>query len=130
MSRISRTMPFRRQGLRSKLRWVSAILYERTSMKSPDTSPKDGDFASYLEGKIGRPANAPDAAASVGANTSALAEAPRQTVQQVLVEGEEPTEEFLEEWNAVKSAPELSDEEFERQALDAPGEDGDPSTPE
>lgn len=97
-------------------------------MTSPDM-PKDEDFASYLEGKIGRPANA-DAAASVGANTSAPVDAPRQTIQQVLVEGQEPTEEFLEEWNAVQSAPELSDEEFERQALEAPGEDGDPRTPE
>jgi hypothetical protein len=58
------------------------------------------------------------------------ADAPRQTIEQVLVEGQEPTEEFVEDWNAVQSAPELSDEEFERQALEAPGEDGDPSTPE
>jgi hypothetical protein len=47
-----------------------------------------------------------------------------------LVEGEEPTEEFLEEWNALENAPELSDEELARQALDAPGDDGDTHTPE
>lgn len=98
-------------------------------MTSPDV-PKNGDFASYLEGKVGRPPDSPDAAASVGASASASADAPRQTIEQVLVKGQEPTEEFLEEWNAVQSAPDLSDEEFERQALEAPGEDGDPGTPE
>ncbi|WP_234267572.1 hypothetical protein [Hydrogenophaga sp. NFH-34] len=92
--------------------------------------PKDGDFASYLEGKMGHTADAPKAAASMGANASEPAYAPCQTIEQVLVEGQEPTQEFLEEWNAVQNAPELSDEEFERQALEAPGEDGDPSTPE
>lgn len=84
-------------------------------MTSPDM-PKDGDFAFYLEGKMGPLADAPDA--------------PRQTIEQIVVEGQEPTEEFLEEWNAEQSAPELSEEEFERQALEAPGEDGDPNTPE
>lgn len=44
--------------------------------------------------------------------------------------GEEPTEEFLEEWNTLTNAPEISDEELEQQALSAPGDDGDPATPE
>lgn len=52
-----------------------------------------------------------------------------QTLQEVL-EGEEPTEEFLEEMQALENAPELSEEELARQALEAPGGDGDPSTPE
>lgn len=47
-----------------------------------------------------------------------------------MIDGEEPTEEFLEEWNALENAPELSDEEFERQALSAPGDDGDTGSPE
>lgn len=98
-------------------------------MTSPDM-PKDGDFAFYLQGKMGPLADAPDAATSVGANAIAPADAPRQTIEQIVVEGQEPTEEFLEEWNAEQSAPELSEEEFERQALEAPGEDGDPNTPE
>lgn len=55
---------------------------------------------------------------------------PRQTIQDVLSDGEEPTNEFLEEWNALKNAPELSDEEFEQQALSAPGDDDDTGTPE
>lgn len=98
-------------------------------MTSPDT-PKDGDFASYLEGKMGRAAEAPGAATRVDANASAPAAASRQTIEQILVEGQEPTEEFLEEWIAGQDEPELSDEELERQALEAPGDDGDPSTPE
>ncbi|CAN7494897.1 hypothetical protein LJR118_003443 [Acidovorax sp. LjRoot118] len=98
-------------------------------MTSPDM-PKDGDFASYLEGKMSRSAEVPDAAGSVDVNASAPAAAPRQTIEQILVEGQEPTEEFIEEWNAGQGEPELSDEELERQALEAPGDDGDPSTPE
>jgi hypothetical protein len=54
----------------------------------------------------------------------------RQTIEQVLVDGEEPTEELLQEWQALDEAPPLSDEELARQALNAPGADGDPSTPE
>lgn len=98
-------------------------------MTSPDM-PKDGDFASYLEGKRDRSAEVPDAAMSVDVTASLPAEVPRQTIEQILVEGQEPTEEFLEEWIAGQREPELSDEELERQALEAPGEDGDPSTPE
>ena len=52
-----------------------------------------------------------------------------QTLQEVL-EGEEPTEEFLEEMQALEDAPELTEEELARQALEAPGDDGDPNTPE
>lgn len=54
----------------------------------------------------------------------------KQTIEDILLNGEEPTEEFLEEIIALNKAPELSDEEFERQALEAPGADGDPNTPE
>ena len=92
--------------------------------------PKDGDFASYLEGKTSRPVGAPDTATGLAVNASPPADAPRQTIEQILLEGQEPTEEFLEAWNAGQSEPDISDEELERQALEAPGEDGDPSTPE
>lgn len=78
-------------------------------MKSPDT-PQDGELNTDTDARAAAP--------------------PRQTIQDVLIDGEEPTEEFLEEWNALENAPELSDEEFERQALSAPGDDGDTGTPE
>ena len=99
-------------------------------MTTSDT-PKDGDFASYLEARQKKsPTGSPEPAAQAAADFGEPAVPPRQTIEQVLVEGEEPTEEFLEEWNALENAPELSDEEFARQALEAPGDDGDPRTPE
>jgi hypothetical protein len=41
----------------------------------------------------------------------------QQTLNDVLVDGQEPTAEFLEELNAVHNAPPLSDDELEKQAL-------------
>ena len=85
-------------------------------MTSPDT-PKDGDFASYLEAKSrNRSTIPPEQGGELNIQTD--------------VPGEEPSDEFLEEWNALENAPELSDEELEKQALSAPGDDGDAQTPE
>jgi hypothetical protein len=96
--------------------------------------PKDGDFASYLEmaAKKKEPAPAQSDASPKGFESLKSAEGAqtRQTIQQVLVEGQEPTDEFLEEWNALNEMPELSDEELERQALHDSGADGDIRTPE
>ena len=88
----------------------------------PDDGPHDGDFASYLE----RRAKAPPAASP----PDAQAEPARQTLDQVLPGGEEPTREALEEFRELAEAPDVSDEELTRQALEAGGEDGDPDTPE
>lgn len=99
-------------------------------MTTPDT-PKDGDFASYLDARQRTPAKVrPEADADHSTQLDASPAQPRQTIQNVLVDGEEPTEEFLEEWSALENAPELSDEELAQQALNAPGEDGDIRTPE
>lgn len=92
-------------------------------MNTP-AAPKDGDFASYVEGAN---AGKPPVPASQGEAPSE--EPASQTLQQVL-EGEEPTAEFLEQLQALENAPELSEEELARQALEAPGDDGDPRTPE
>jgi hypothetical protein len=102
-------------------------------------APKDGDFAAYLERKV--PATprhdavsaTPAAAAKETPSPEPAHAVPgtiRQTINDVLVDGEEPTDEFLAEINALESAEPLSDEEFDRQALEHPGEDGDPRTPE
>ena len=96
-------------------------------MTKPHT-PKDGDFASELERRNKCRAAAPAPGASPAAEPAGKKS--RQTIEQVLIEGEEPTEEFLEEWNALENAPDLSDEEFARQALEAGGDDDDPRTPE
>jgi hypothetical protein len=94
-------------------------------MQSTST-PKDGDFASYLDGVANQRSNgAPETAGQ-----TSIARTPEsQTIDQVL-EGQEPTDEFIDEFNALNEAPELSDEELERQALSAPGGDGDVLTPE
>jgi hypothetical protein len=102
---------------------------------SVSKTPKNGDYASYIEGLsqsaltksenavIHRPTNT---------DTTALDTAPQskmQTIEDVL-NGEEPSEEFLTELAALNETQPLSDEELERQALEHPGADGDPSTPE
>ncbi len=102
----------------------------------PDTnSPEDGDFAAYLDKASQRPAGAePKAMANESEEPADKEQDSGQTLQQILVEGQEPTEEFInefrEEAEALKDAPILTDEELERQALSAPGDDGDVRTPE
>lgn len=93
-------------------------------MTNSDT-PKDGDFAAFLERKA---ANAPAAAAALPDEATQAAQS--QTLDDILVGGEEPTAEFLEAIDALRRAEPLSDEELARQALAHPGADGDPSTPE
>lgn len=94
-------------------------------------APKDGDFSNYLdsltkrEGEFGF-----ESEAHKNVNLAQKPPAEVQTIQQVLVEGQEPTDKFIEEFNALNEAPEVSDEELERQALSAPGDDGDIHTPE
>lgn len=93
-------------------------------------APKDGDYAAWLEQQRG--AAAPAAPVPPADLEPTLdEEGPReQTLEDVLVRGEEPNEEFLERFRALEEAPELTDEEMERQALEAGGEDGDAGTPE
>lgn len=95
-------------------------------MTHPDT-PKDGDFAAFLERKV---ADALVAGAAAVAPAPPEPHAAEQTLDDVLINGEEPTPALLEEINALESAAPLSDEELARQALEHPGADGDPSTPE
>jgi hypothetical protein len=101
-----------------------------------DQTPKDGDFAGYLERR-----ETQDLAKGKGAVGSASPESTSpgdpeasgsrsQTLEDVLVHGEEPTDEFIEGLTALEGAEPLSDEELEQQALQDPGGDGDPQTPE
>lgn len=86
-------------------------------MTHPDT-PKDGDLVEFIESKVTDVLLA-----------GAAAVAP-QTLDDLLINGEEPTAELLEQMKALEQAAPLSDEELARQALEHPGADGDPSTPE
>ena len=97
-------------------------------------TPKDGDFANWVEEKsealkfeLGEKFPVPPTTLQ---SPSVHVETGRQKLEEVLLEHEEPTPEFLEELAALEDAPPLSDEELARQALEAGGEDGDSSTPE
>jgi hypothetical protein len=104
-------------------------------MSDPE-APKDGNFASYLENMSRQPkAKAPDTSAERAPDGDAdapQASTPKegQTIEDVIVDGQEPTDELLEELRDLENALPLSDEELARQALEDGGEDGDPRTPE
>ena len=102
-------------------------------MNHPDT-PKDGDFANWMDEKaealkfeLGEKFPVPPTELH---SPSVHVETSRQKLEEVLLEHEEPTAEFLEELKALEEAPPLSDEELARQALADGGADGDASTPE
>ena len=97
-------------------------------------APKDGDFAAWVDGKaealkfqLGDKFPVPPTELH---SPSVHVETGRQKLEEVLLEHEEPTAEFLEELAALEHAPPLSDEELARQALEAGGADGDQRTPE
>lgn len=101
---------------------------------SDSNAPKDGDFANWVEGKsealkfeLGEKFPVPPTALH---SPSAHVETSQQKLEEVLLEHEEPTQEFLDELAALEQAPPLSDEELARQALEAGGADGDSTTPE
>lgn len=96
--------------------------------------PKTGDFAAWVDEKaeafkfqLGDKFPVPPTELH---SPSVHIETGRQKLEEVLLEHEEPTAEFLEELVALEHAPPLSDEELDRQALEAGGANGDKSTPE
>ena len=102
-------------------------------MTSSDT-PKGGDFAHWVDEKsealkfeLGEKFPVPP---TVLVSNSVHAETGQQKLEEVLLEHEQPTQAFLEEVAALEDAAPLSDEELDRQALEAGGADGDSSTPE
>lgn len=102
-------------------------------MNNSDT-PKDGDFATWVDNKaealkfeLGEKFPVPPTELH---SPSVHMETAQQKLEEVLLEHEEPTAEFLEELRALEEAPPLSDEELARQALEAGGDDGDAATPE
>ena len=97
-------------------------------------TPKEGDFAHWIEEKsealkfeLGEKFPVPPTTLQ---SPSTHVETGQQKLEEVLLEHEEPTPEFLEELAALEDAPPLSDEELARQALEAGGGYGDSSTPE
>ena len=101
---------------------------------SDSNTPAGGDFAKWVEDKsealkfeLGE--KFPLSPASLHAAPVHL-ETSQQKMEEVLAQHEEPTQELLDELAALEQAPPLSDEELDRQALDAGGDDNDSSTPE
>lgn len=98
--------------------------------------PKDGDFAAYLEGRVKAgltPQALPAADAAMpptgpGPTKRALTEQERLEMEADREESEEDAKELAQPRDP--RAMEKFYEELERQALSAPGEDGDPGTPE
>lgn len=104
------------------------------SNSSSTNTPANGDFASWVEGKsealkheLGEKFPVPPTELH---SPSLHIETGQQKLEEVLLEHEQPTQEFLDELAALEQAPPLSDEELDRQALEAGGTDGDSTTPE
>lgn len=104
------------------------------SPTSPTDSPKDGNFADWVEEKtealkfeLGEKFPVPP---TVLHSPSPHIETSGQKLEEVLLEHEEPTPELLAELAALADAPPISDEELARQALADGGADGDVSTAE
>lgn len=102
-------------------------------MTSSDT-PKGGDFAHWVDEKsealkfeLGEKFPVPP---TVLVSNSVHAETGQQKLEEVLLGHEQPTQAFLEEVAALEEAAPLSDEELDRQAMEAGGADGDNNTPE
>ena len=89
----------------------------------------DGDFASCVESMQNSAERASPLRTEISESADHLTDRREQRIEDVVFHGAEPTSEFIEEWNAIQNAPELSDEGLARQALSAPGDDGDPNTP-
>lgn len=96
--------------------------------------PKGGDFAAWVDEKaevlkfeLGDKFPVPPTELQ---SPSVHVETGKQKLEEVLLEHEQPTPEFLEELAALEQAPPLSDEELARQALEAGGADAEPGTPE
>ena len=100
----------------------------------PDDIPEDGPLAKLVDEQLELaaarlPAREPTVAHPSPVDHEERTEA-HTTLEDVLMGNAEPTPEMLEELAALDAAPDLSDEELERQALADGGADDDPSTPE
>ncbi len=101
---------------------------------SNSVNRKEGEFAAWVDDKaealkfqLGEKFPVPPTELH---SPSVHVETTLQKLEEVLLEHEEPTDAFLEELQTLKEAPQLSDDELTRQALEAGGADGDSNTPE
>ena len=111
-----------------------AVMQAKETIMSNSNAPKDGNFSHWLDEKsqalkfeLGEIFPVPP---TVLLSPSVHVETGRQKLEEVLLEHEAPSQEFLEELAALEEAPPLSEEELAQQALAAGGADADSSTPE
>ena len=111
-----------------------AVMQAKEMIMSNSNAPKDGNFSHWLDEKsqalkfeLGEIFPVPP---TVLLSPSVHVETGRQKLEEVLLEHEAPSQEFLEELAALEEAPPLSEEELAQQALAAGGADADSSTPE
>ena len=97
-------------------------------------TPRDGDFANWVEGRSGvlkfELGDKFPVPPTVLQSPSVHVETSAQKLEEVLLEHEAPTQEFLDELAALEQAPALSDEELARQAFEAGGADGESTIPQ
>jgi hypothetical protein len=115
---------------------VRTTLSKETTMSNDNNAdgPKDGDFAAWVDEKSQafkfRLGETFPVTPTEIVSAAPHPETGRQKLEEVLLEHETPSEEFLEELSALDNAPPLSDEELAAQALAAGGADGNAETPE
>ena len=125
-------------GRQSRLFWAdstaSHLSVKEKILIHPNTSSVEGKFAHWVDEKtealkfeLGEKFPVPPTELH---SKSVHVETSEQKLEEVLLEHETPTPEFLAELQALTDAPPLSEEELERQALEAGGADGDKTTPE
>ena len=97
------------------------------------TEPKDGDFASYLN-QLARQPDAlkpqPTSNASHSDQTPDELESDEEIPEFLLDEQQKLSKELMRQAAELHAVEPLSDEELERQALQAGGSDNDSTTPE
>lgn len=103
-------------------------------MTHPDDTPQEGEIAKLIDEQLALaasrlPALAPEAVHPSPADHDEI-RAPHPDFEDVMLGKARPSAEMLDELAALDAAPALSDDELARQALEAPGADGNAATPE
>lgn len=101
---------------------------------TPDTAPPEGEINKLIDEQLELAATRIPALAPTAVHPSPVDHEERRAAhanfEDVLLGNAQATPEMLEELAALQAAPELSEEELERQALADGGADGDTATPE
>lgn len=101
---------------------------------TPDDTPREGEISKLIDEQLELAAAKLPALEPAVVHPSPVDHderpTPHPTFEDVMLGTAQPTPEMLEELAALQAAPELSEEELERQALADGGADDNPDTPE